>query len=382
MLVAHPGADLYGSDRMLLESVTGLIETGHKVVVAVPVSGPLVAELEALGARTRVVPMPVLRKSALSPRGMLTLATEAARSLRPSVSLLRQTRPTAVYVSTLTLPSWLLLARLLGSPTVCHVHEADQHRSRFVSKALVLPLLLADRLVVNSRYTSSVLSAAVPRLAHRTTVVYNGVAGPVSVTAPRADVDGPVRLLFVGRLSPRKGPDVAARAVRALEDRGIAAVLDVVGDVFPGYEWFEQALLEEFGDLVASGRVRLRGFAADVWPHIEAADVVLVPATLPESLGNTAIEALLAARPVVVSDAGGLAEVAAGCPTARIVPPGDPDALADAVADLLACWADVRAAAPAEAHEAARRYGPEAYRRAVTAVVDPGRLPVPAPTHR
>ncbi len=167
-----------------------------------------------------------------------------------------------------------------------------------------------------------------------------------------------MRLLFVGRLSPRKGPDVAARAVRALEDRGVGAVLDVVGDVFPGYEWFEQALAEEFGDLVASGRLRLRGFAADVWPHVEAADVVLVPATLPESLGNTAIEAILAARPVVVSDAGGLSEVAAGCPTARIVPPGDAEAIADAVTSLLDRWTEVRAAAPARRSEAATSLRP------------------------
>ena len=381
VLVAHPGADLYGSDRMLLESVTGLVQAGHEVVVVMPTSGPLVAELEARGAQTRVIPMPVLRKSALRPRGMVALAAEAARSLRPSVALLRQTRPISVYVSTLTLPSWLLLARLLRRPTVCHVHEADQHRSRLVSKALVLPLLLADRLVVNSHYTSSVLTAAVPRLARRTTVVHNGVAGPASVTAPRAVIEGPVRLLFVGRLSPRKGPDVAARVVRVLEDRGVGAVLDVVGDVFPGYEWFEQELAEEFGDLVASGRLRLRGFAADVWPHVEAADVVLVPATLPESLGNTAIEAILAARPVVVSDAGGLSEVAAGCPTARIVPPGDAEAIADAVTSLLARWSDVRTAAPAQAQEAARHYGPEAYRRAVAAVVASGSVPSPVGTH-
>ena len=33
VLVAHPGADLYGSDRMLLESVDGLVVSGHRVVV-------------------------------------------------------------------------------------------------------------------------------------------------------------------------------------------------------------------------------------------------------------------------------------------------------------------------------------------------------------
>ena len=266
VLVAHPGADLYGSDRMLLESVDGLVVSGHRVVVALPGPGPLVAHLQRRGAEIRFMPMPVLRKSALRPRGMVRLLAQGVRSLRPAVSVLRETRPSAVYVSTLTLPSWLLVSRLLGRPTVCHVHEADRHSSALVSRALVLPLLLADRLIANSHYTRSVLVESVPRLADRITVVHDGVTGPGAATPPRERVGGPVRLLFLGRLSPRKGAHVSAAAVRLLLSRGTPAELDVVGDVFPGYEWYEEELLDEFADLVESGHLHLRGFTTDIWP--------------------------------------------------------------------------------------------------------------------
>jgi len=93
VLVAHPGADLYGSDRMLLESVDGLVVSGHRVVVALPGPGPLVAHLQRRGAEIRFMPMPVLRKSALRPRGMVRLLAQGVRSLRPAVSVLRETRP-------------------------------------------------------------------------------------------------------------------------------------------------------------------------------------------------------------------------------------------------------------------------------------------------
>ncbi len=52
VLLVHPGAELFGSDRMLLESAIGLIEAGARVVVALPSSGLLVPELRAAGAES------------------------------------------------------------------------------------------------------------------------------------------------------------------------------------------------------------------------------------------------------------------------------------------------------------------------------------------
>ena len=64
LLVVHPGAELYGADRVLLESATALA-TRFTVTVAVPGPGPLVGELEARGVRVQTCPMPVLRNAAL-----------------------------------------------------------------------------------------------------------------------------------------------------------------------------------------------------------------------------------------------------------------------------------------------------------------------------
>lgn len=56
LLVAHPSADLYGSDRVLLESISGLVEDGRRVMVTVPGSGPLVAEFLGRGAGVAACP--------------------------------------------------------------------------------------------------------------------------------------------------------------------------------------------------------------------------------------------------------------------------------------------------------------------------------------
>ncbi|MGY1741768.1 MULTISPECIES: glycosyltransferase family 4 protein [unclassified Blastococcus] len=376
LLVVHPGAELYGADRMLLESAIAL--AGHyDVTVALPGPGPLAGELEARGLRVETCPMPVLRNSALRPRGALRLLADAARGVLPALRLLRRSR--GVYVSTLTLPSWPLLARLAGRWSVCHVHEAEQSAPRLLRRGMALCPALADRVVANSRFTLEVLTEVAPRLRRRATVVHNAVRGPAEATPARTRVDGPLRLLFVGRLNPRKGPQVAIAVLRELLDRGVDARLTVVGSVFPGYEWFADELHAAVAGAGLTGRVEFPGFSADVWPLLADADVVLVPALGDESFGNTAVEAVLAARPLVVSDHSGLREAAAGYASAQAVAAGDVPAWADAIARVAADWPRFRAAALADAAEARRRSAPERYAaELVAAVAGPG---APAPVH-
>jgi glycosyltransferase involved in cell wall biosynthesis len=177
-------------------------------------------------------------------------------------------------------------------------------------------------------------------------------------------------LLFVGRLSPRKGVDVAVRALSDLRSDGSAVSLDLVGAVFPGYEWYEREVRDLVRSEGLSDVVRFHGFSPDVWPHLRDADVVLVPSRAEESFGNSVIEAALSARPVVVSDHTGLREAAAHLEAAVAVPADRPEAVADAVRELLEDWPQTRERALRDATESARRYAPERYRREVGAVLE------------
>ncbi|MBX9244950.1 glycosyltransferase, partial [Actinotalea ferrariae] len=333
----------------MLESVAGFVEAGWRVVVALPVTGPLVGELERLGAdvvRTRTA---VLRRSALRPAGLLRFVADVVTGAAHGVRLLRRVRPDAVYVSTVTLPLWMALARVVRRPLVCHVHEAEVSLPVWLRRLLMLPVLLSSTVVVNSEFTGTVLGSSLPRATRRAVVVHNAVPGPADTTPARVALRDPLRLAYVGRLSPRKGVDVAVEAVGRLRDGGLDLRLDVVGDVFPGYEWFEAQLRERIAELDLADEVRLRGFHPVVWPFLADADVVVVPSVGEESFGNAAVEAVLAARPVVVSATSGLSEAVAPYSSAREVPPGDPAALAEAVRAVVGDWPAARGAALVDA---------------------------------
>jgi glycosyltransferase involved in cell wall biosynthesis len=367
VLLAHPGAELYGSDRVLLETVDALVDE-YDVAVALPGDGPLATELSARGAEVTFVRMPVIRKAVFRPRGAARFAGDLLLGTVPGLRLVRR-RADVVFVNTVTVPFWLVWARLLGRPAICHVHEAERSAPRLVRRLLALPVLLAARVVVNSAYSREVLTDSVPRLRGRTQVVYNAVPGPAAPVEPRRELTGPVRLLYIGRLSPRKGPHVAVATLAELVERGIDARLTLLGSTFTGYEWYERELRDLVDAHGLGTRVEFRGFEADIWPVLAAADVVLVPSQLDEPFGNTAVEALLAARPLVVSATSGLLEAAGGYDQVESVPPADVGAWVAAVERIISEWPGHAAAALRNAARARDRHSPARYRTQVQAAL-------------
>jgi glycosyltransferase involved in cell wall biosynthesis len=225
-----------------------------------------------------------------------------------------------------------------------------------LQRALAAPVLLASAVVANSEFSREVLASAMPRLRARSVTVPNPVPGPPRVTPARKELTGPVRLLYIGRLSRRKGVHIAVAAVDELRSRRVDAHLQLLGSVFSGYERFEQELRAAVTNRQLDDRVTFLGFRADIWPVVAEADVVVVPSVADEPFGNTAVEAVLSARPVVVSAAGGLCEAVAAYASAQVVPPADHTAIADAVEQVVANWSHYRASASADAVLATNRH--------------------------
>ena len=367
VLLVHPGAEMFGSDRMLLESATGLVEAGARVVVALPSTGLLVAPLREAGAEVVILPMLVLRKVLLTPRGLPRLFRDTFRGLGSAWRLIGRLRPDAVYVSTIIIPQWPLVARLRGTRAVSHVHEAEASGNPLVNRLLYAPHLASARTLVNSRFSLDTIRRALPTLADRTRVVANGVASPEHPARPRPRLDGPLRVLYVGRLSPRKGPDLVIDAAAALQAAGRPVEVTLLGAVFEGYEWFERDLRAR---AAATGvPVTFAGFHPDIWPFLADADVLVVPSRVDEPFGNTAVEGVLGLRPVIASDSSGLREAADGYATAHLVAPDDADAIATALEEVRERWDDHVAGVAASRDEALRRHAPAVYRAGVTAGV-------------
>lgn len=368
-MVAHHGSELYGSDRQLLESVTGLVARGWRVVVAVPEDGPLCTILRQRGATVQLVSFPVVRRSSLTLRGLFRLACASLRDLRDLRELLRSAGADVVYVNTLIIPVWLLAARLARVPALCHVHEAYERGPRVLRAALVSPLLLADLVIANSRASVAAFAHLLPRTAERTVVVYNGVPGPDSALPATSVRSGPRRVVLVGRLSPNKGSDIALDAVGRLRAQGRDVEIHLVGAVFSGYEWFETELRARAAAPDLAGAVHFDGFQPDPWSALEACDVAIVPSRS-EPFGNTAVEAQLANRPVVVARTQGLVEIVEDGRTGVVVDPDSAASLAQGIARVLDDAEGARSMADAGRDSARRRFSLDAYHDAIVGLTE------------
>jgi glycosyltransferase involved in cell wall biosynthesis len=158
----------------------------------------------------------------------------------------------------------------------------------------------------------------------------------------------PEYVLAVGTLEPRKGLDVLVTAYgRLLADHPDTPPLVLVG----GTGWGAQPEVAA----LPRDRVVLPGYvgAADLAPIVAGARLLAFPSRY-EGFGLPPLEAMAAGVPVVASDLPAVREATASL--VRLVPPGDPDALADALAAELASAPDPDRLAAARAHAAAQTW--------------------------
>jgi glycosyltransferase involved in cell wall biosynthesis len=315
ILFVHQGYDLYGSDRMLIQSVDAVARRWPeaKITVLLPSAGDLQPALLSIVHDVRIVNLAILRKASLNKIRLRDIG-EFIKRVWEARRLIRAYDVT--YVNTILVMDYVIAASTVRSSRIIHVHEIPSRLAAlFFSSMAILSRAL---IIFNSEATRR--SFSLP-FWQRSAVVWNGVASP-SQLPPRSE-DSRLRLLLIGRFNSWKGQELLLRAVAALTpDHRSRLIVRMVGSVFADQQHF----VDKLERVITEGRlgetVEIRPFTPDPYEHYSWADVVVVPSIKPEPFGLVAIEAMAAGRSVIAAKHGGLLEIVVDGVTGTFVEPG------------------------------------------------------------
>lgn len=238
----------------------------------------------------------------------------------------------AEYGSVLRKGLIVALASLFRVPVVLHLHggrfpkhfEDAKPLSRWAIRHM---MEMTSEVVVLGEYWRNWVVTTFPAV-RRVTLLHNAVPGPETI--PERAEDGPVRLLFLGRLIKLKGIDVLLDALASEVCRNRSWQLTIAGDGdLETYRAQAKALgLEE--------RVRFTGWLDQTGCRKELVQAhVLVQPSMFEGLPMSVLEAMANGLTIVATPVGSVGDAIADEETGLLVPPGDRTALAEALARVI-----------------------------------------------
>ena len=193
-----------------------------------------------------------------------------------------------------------------------------------------------DRLIFDSELSKTVFLSTHPTIdAAKLGVIHTSIVVPEGFTTvdirtkhhlPAEDVIG----MFHGRLDPEKGLDVLLEAVALLRDKPFRLVL-----VGRGSEDYTAHLKQVITEKGIADKVIFAGFIHPVLSYVAAADFGILASTVQEGCPLSPQEYMSQGHPVIVTNNGGQREYVVHEQNGLLVPPGDVQALAEAMGRLV-----------------------------------------------
>jgi glycosyltransferase involved in cell wall biosynthesis len=335
-------ADIYGASRCLARMCAALDRARFTPVVALSEDGPLVALLKKAGveeivhAKMSVITRRVFKSWRLLP--FLLSIPIGALQLR---FIIRKHRIDIVHTNVGVIPSAPLGAWLARVPHVWHIRDwYGEFRGlwkwyrRFI-------LVFSDAVVCVSHAVANQFPKN-PKVM----VVHDGL--PLEEFAvDQARLRAEFRKKFeidpdrfvagcIGRIKfVRKGQEHLVRAVAILRAQNVDLTALIVGAPSSGNEDHLQRLRALANELGVADRVIFAGELPDPLPAFAALDVFVLTSAQPEPFGGVVMEAMCMSKPVIATALGGSLDQVVEGETGFLIPPADPDALAEKILILL-----------------------------------------------
>lgn len=333
LLQVVPELETGGAEQTTIDVARAVIQAGGQALVATR-GGRMTARLVSDGGR--LAQMPVHTKNPLTMLGNAARLVDLIRQEKVSVVHARSRAPAFAAL-------WAAQATRTPFVTTYHgIYKAQSSLKRWYNAVMTR----GDLVIANSDYTRDHILAEHHIDPGKVVTIPRGVdldrfspnwVGPERVTALRTAWGVPddptlTRLMLGGRLTRIKGHLTIIAAAAKLKAAGRTDFQVIFAGDDQGRTDYSEELAAAIADNGLNEQVKIVGHCDDMPAAFLMADVALVPTTTPEAFGRTAVEPQAMGRPVIASSHGGTVETVVDGVTGWLVPPGDVDAWAAAMA--------------------------------------------------
>lgn len=336
-----------GVERGTIEMASALKEIGWTPIVASS-GGIMTHELKRIGVRH--ITLPAASKNPLVMQRNISRLAAIVREFEVDIIHARSRAP-----------AWsaYFAAKKTGAHFVTTFHAA-YNRGGFLKNAYNAIMTKGERVIAISDFIADHILKNYDIAPEKVVIIPRGVDcrkfNPAAIHAERIiDMarswglpDGVPVVMLPGRLTRLKGHRTFIDALARIKDREFLALL--VGST-DGRE----AYCAELNTLVRShgleGRVQIKGHCDDMAVALMLSDVVVSATTVPEGFGRIAVEAQAMGRPVIATAHGGSMETIIDRETGWLVPVGDIDEMAAALAEAIDLSSEDREAVAIKARE-------------------------------
>ena len=301
-----------GSSRSLMSLLEGLHEYDVAPFVVNPRESIFTKALQSKGIQYAILQVPWwISRRTLTCKKKIDHVSVIRQSVPNIQKVIRDWKIDLVYTNSSVTPVGLLSARRERVPHIWHFREFGDldFGLRFiypkaVSKAIILrsnAVICHSKVVRNYHFKPGVKNV------HQ---IYNGVAmkGQFDerlALRQQSQQDRPFTFIMMSGITPKKGQEVAIRALAGLRDNGVVARLVIGGSGKTDYLEHLSGLCSELG---LEAQVEFTGFNKDPFPSYYGADCALI-CSENEAFSRVGLEAMSTGLPLIGRNSGGNPEI-------------------------------------------------------------------------
>lgn len=339
LFVSH-SAELYGAERMLLQIIEKIDKTKFNPYLILPARGPFEGEAKRLNIPTVLIPFKwwVTEKSKVWKQPFSWIWN--IKSVLGIVKIIRQRNISLVFSNSSVASSGALAARVVKIPHVWSIHEILRGRESLVS------FLLGNRTLVRwiSRLSTRIIvNSSASRRAFdqdgKVRLIYNGLDTGHQCFPSNRELrqtlnldEQDIILGIVGKIYRGKGQKEVILALDQLHRDHPRLRLLIVGEIK------DRAYYRELSKIVnernLSEYIRLTGYRKDVLNLLRLMDILIVASVL-DSFGLVALEAMAVGTPVLAVAKGGLPEIITHGRNGFLFESSKPEKIAEGVENIL-----------------------------------------------